>query len=386
MANDQSNLSKMAFTALSSTPESFHQILDAIGDMILVKGAKSRILWANKAFCSYYGMSNEQLKGLIDAEFNEPDYTQQYVKDDAYVFENGKILDIPLEPVTRYDGVVRYFHTVKTPIFDKEGKVIMTVGVSRDITEKMNAQKAIEEERAKSMYSAKMATLGEMAGGIAHEINTPLGAIILNAETIAAYAEKLSPAETKILKHASQIVSIGQRVGKIILSLKGFSREAKDDAPEIFTVRTVLEHTLDLCSEKFKSRGIQLTIDPKNLDSQLAGKPIQICQTLLNLISNAMDSVQDLEEKWVRIDTHFHDKKIEIRVTDSGSGIPQDIAEKIFQPFFTTKEIGKGTGLGLSISKGIIQEHNGDLFIDKNSKNTCFVIQLPQFQEKMGAA
>jgi len=114
----------------------YRQILDSITDMVLVKGPESKILWANKAFCDFYGMTVEQLQGIIDSPVNKPDYTQQYIKDDAYVFSQGRVLDIPEEPVTRYDGEVRIFHTVKYPIFDEHGRVIMSVGVSTMISPK----------------------------------------------------------------------------------------------------------------------------------------------------------------------------------------------------------------------------------------------------------
>ncbi|MDZ8184996.1 MAG: PAS domain S-box protein [Nostoc sp. ChiSLP02] len=128
-------------TALRENEKIYQQILDAIADMVLVKGAKSRIIWANKAFRDYYGMSEEQLQDTIDAPFNEPDYTLQYIKDDAYVFETGQTLEILQEPVTKHDGEVRLFHTIKSPIFNEQGQVMMTVGVSRDIRDRLEANK-----------------------------------------------------------------------------------------------------------------------------------------------------------------------------------------------------------------------------------------------------
>ncbi len=127
----------------------YEQILDSIADMVLVKAAKYKIVWANKAFRDYYGMTNKQLQDIVDAPFNEPDYTLQYIKDDAYVFETGEILEIPAEPVTRHDGEVRLFSTVKSPIRNEEGEVIMTVGVSRDITEAKQAEAALMESEAR---------------------------------------------------------------------------------------------------------------------------------------------------------------------------------------------------------------------------------------------
>jgi PAS domain S-box-containing protein len=122
--------------------EVYRQILDAIADMVLVKGEGSHIVWANQAFRDYYGMTNEQLRDIIDAPFNPEDHTAQYLRDDLHVFTTGEVLDIPDEPVTRHDGLVQSFHTVKSPIRDQDGTVRMTVGVSRNITE----QKKVREE------------------------------------------------------------------------------------------------------------------------------------------------------------------------------------------------------------------------------------------------
>ncbi len=143
--------SRRAYWAEKEARHQYQQILDSIVDMVLVKGPKSRIVWANKAFRDYYNMSNEQLQELIDAPFNEPDYTQQYIKDDEYVFTSGQTLDIPQEPVTRFDGEARLFHTVKSALRDADGKIIMTVGVSRDIT----GQRQTEAERERLLAEAQ---------------------------------------------------------------------------------------------------------------------------------------------------------------------------------------------------------------------------------------
>ena len=123
------------------TDHFYEQILDSIDDMVLVKGPKSRLLWANRAFRDYYGMTNEELRGIIDAPFSEPDHTQHYVKDDSRVFETGQALDIPEEPVNRHDGEVHVFRTVKHPHRDPSGAVVGTFGISRDITGEMRRQK-----------------------------------------------------------------------------------------------------------------------------------------------------------------------------------------------------------------------------------------------------
>ncbi|HEY9668763.1 MAG TPA: PAS domain S-box protein, partial [Coleofasciculaceae cyanobacterium] len=133
---------KQAQQKLHETKNLYQQILDAIPDLILCKGVESRIVYANKAFRDYYGMTQEQLRGMIDAPFVKPDYTQQYVQDDAYVFNTGETLKIE-EPVVRFDGQERLFSTVKSAIRNATGQVIQTVGVSRDITEQKLAQERL---------------------------------------------------------------------------------------------------------------------------------------------------------------------------------------------------------------------------------------------------
>ncbi|MEG4058166.1 MULTISPECIES: PAS domain S-box protein [unclassified Microcoleus] len=134
---------------LRDSEQKYHQILDSIGDMVLVKGPKSKIVWANQAFRNYYGMTEEELQGIVDAPFADTDNTLQYIKDDAFVFETGQTLQISEEPVTRYDGEVRLFSTVKTPIRNADGAIVMTVGVSRDMTERKKTEEAVKASETK---------------------------------------------------------------------------------------------------------------------------------------------------------------------------------------------------------------------------------------------
>lgn len=135
MSSDSIETQRAIEQGLLKREEVFRQILDALADMVLVKGAHSRLVWGNRAFRDYYGMSNEQLQQLVDAPFNAPDHTLRYVADDLQVFTTGQTLEIPVEPVTRHDGVVNLFNTVKTAIRDESGRVRLTVGVSRNIAE-----------------------------------------------------------------------------------------------------------------------------------------------------------------------------------------------------------------------------------------------------------
>lgn len=132
-------------SALQVDAAMYLQALDAVSDMVLCKGPQAHIVYANKAFRDFYGMTQEQIQGLIDAPFAEPDYTQQYIKDDIAVFTSGETLTIPEEPVVRYDGEVHLFHTVKSACRDATGQVVRTVGVSWDITERKQWEEALRQ-------------------------------------------------------------------------------------------------------------------------------------------------------------------------------------------------------------------------------------------------
>ncbi|MGD1936755.1 MAG: PAS domain S-box protein [Cyanophyceae cyanobacterium] len=152
---------KRAEQALRDSETKYQQILDAITDMVLVKGEHSRIVWANKAFREYYGMGNGELEKLVDAPFNDPDHTQQYVRDDAHVFTTGETLEVE-EPVTRHDGIIRQFSTIKSAIRGEEGKITLTVGVSRDVSDRKAAEEKLrqKEEQYRQIFETIIDGLG----------------------------------------------------------------------------------------------------------------------------------------------------------------------------------------------------------------------------------
>lgn len=233
------------------------------------------------------------------------------------------------------------------------------------------------EAEAKLVSSGKMAALGEMAGGIAHEINTPLGTIGMVGDQIQDLVSE-DPIDRNLIIEMSQ--TIGKTVKKIstiINGLRTFSRDGSQDRFDLTPVKEIIENTLTLCTEKIKHAAIKVELSEIPDDLKIYCRSVQISQVILNLIGNACDAVAPLNEKWIRLSTSVSPEGVQICVTDSGHGIAENVRSKLFQPFFTTKEIGKGTGLGLSISKGIVDSHGGTLSIDPNCKNTRFTLTIP---------
>ena len=235
----------------------------------------------------------------------------------------------------------------------------------------------MEIEHKKQIQVQKMSSLGEMAGGVSHEINNPLMVIMgMTYKLKKELGTKLPPDDTTFVAF-SKIDSMVHRIAKIIRSLRSFSRNSENDPAEMTELLSIFDTTLDLCRERFSLNRISLEV---NVDKDIVVfcRPTEISQVLLNLLNNAFDATCKRTEARVLITGRKVGDQIEILVQDNGSGVSPKIIDKIMQPFFTTKDIGNGTGLGLSISKGIIEGHQGTLQFIPTASITTFQILLPK--------
>ena len=238
-------------------------------------------------------------------------------------------------------------------------------------------KKRLEERSISMVQQAKMSTLGEMAAGVAHEINNPLGIILGKIEGWESRLGKQQVDNEKLVHDFSRIKHVVQRISKIVGALRTYAHNADNDPFVPAKSDEVITETLNLCEENLKVNHIEVRVTGET-SVVFESRPVQISQCLVNLINNSFDAVRNLPEKWIEIHTEkLNDDKLRISVIDSGKGIAAEIAEKIMQPFFTTKEIGKGTGLGLSVTQGMVETQHGRLYLDRASANTKFVIELP---------
>jgi rsbT co-antagonist protein RsbR len=215
----------------------YGQLLDAVPEMVLCKGPESRIVYANKAFRDYYGMDQKALQGLIDAPFNEPDYTQQYIKDDAHVFMTGQTLDIPSEPVTRYDGEVRLFHTVKSAVRNAEGNVIYTVGISHDITTEKARSARLRLLEALAEHAPDGIALATLEGEVTYA-NPAFGMLFgYGLQTVGMHIPDFSPASEQ--EQLGEVVQAVQELGywQGVLTYQRADRTTFRGAITVFLVR-----------------------------------------------------------------------------------------------------------------------------------------------------
>ncbi len=280
----------------------------------------------------------------------------------TFVSKSGKLFYMALS-----------LHRVTNDLGEMNGYLV----VAEDITQRKERERLLKEREEKILVSSRLATLGEMAAGIAHEINNPLAVIIGYLSVLRKnLVTKGMGEDVDLNRRIDSVESMVGRIAKIVKGLRSYAHEPVMDDMEEVEISTIIDDTLAFCHEKFKLNNVQLvaSIEP---GLTVRCRPYQISQVLLNLLNNAFDAVSNAPVKKVRIEASYNAGGIEISVIDSGPGVPPELREKIMQPFFTTKEVGKGVGLGLSISMGIIQAHNGKFFLDSQSLQTKFTVWLP---------
>jgi signal transduction histidine kinase len=226
----------------------------------------------------------------------------------------------------------------------------------------------------------KLISMSETAATMAHEINNPLAIISGNAALLRRILSQDEPANLKALNHVDAIEKTVYRIDKIIRGMRAFSRGLEADPFEQADLRKIIASSISFLAEKLHDRDIEVrkvfTQNPAHTEC----RPVQIEQILINLMSNAIDAIHNLNSKWIELRIVDLGQFWAVEVTDSGPGIPEEIRNKILQPFFSTKEPGLGMGLGLNIASEIAADHGGNLKLAANFNHTKFVLTLPKTQ------
>jgi PAS domain S-box-containing protein len=279
--------------------------------------------------------------------------------------------------IIRPDGALRYCSSAQGVVLDEHGAPVRIVGVGMDITERKQIQTQLEA-------SARLSALGVMAGGVAHEVNTPLMIVHAAAsDLLSTVREEGQISLDEVIKKATVIRGTAERIARIVQSLRRIAREGSQDRFFPVQAAKIVEDALEVCQARFKANSVKLLLPENDLNIMVCCREVQIAQILLNLLTNSFDAVEDIEgEKWVRLEVEKRGESVAFSVLDSGPGVPEKLRSRIMEPFFTTKEVGKGTGLGLSLSRTIAEEHGGKLELAEEAGHTCFVLTLPLVQKK----
>jgi len=382
-------------------------IIENIPDMIFVKdAAELRFVRFNRAGEDLLGFERAELLGKNDYDFFPRAEADAFTTKDRQVLAGRAVVDIPAEPIhTRLKGA-RTLHTKKIPVMGPDGAPLYLLGISEDITER-------EQLRAALTQSEKLAALGLLSAGIAHEINNPLAYVagnlhvierdakalvgILDAyeggreafarvdpEAAALVAERSAKTDLDYLRQnlAPMLGRTRDGIRRITRIIEALGRLARTERPDggPTDLRDVASATLDVIRGRMERRGIELVLD-WGPDPIAYGVPTLLSQVLLNLLTNAMYAVEAAHPGGggrIRVASRSTVGGVILEVTDDGVGIDPAERAKIFDPFYTTKPVGEGTGLGLSITHNIVASHGGRIEVESTpGQGSCFRVHLP---------
>ncbi len=231
------------------------------------------------------------------------------------------------------------------------------------------------EKNNKLFSQSKYSELGMMSAGIAHEINNPLA--VIQARTTQLLRMYRDPAKQQDMADGlQQILYTSERINRTIQGVREFVHQDDNQPYSIVGLKDLVDDVLVFCGQRLKNHGINLRF--YGLENfKVRGNKIQLEQIVLNLINNSFDAIEFLPDKWIEMSVHQTDGKIQIYFKDSGNGIPPEIASRIMEPFFSTKDLRKGTGLGLAMARGIAEQHGGNLSYIGSGAHTTFMLELP---------
>jgi PAS domain S-box-containing protein len=317
-------------------------------------------------------MSHETWKSRMHPEDLEvsSQQIQAYINNETEFLENTHRLK-------HVDGSWRHILTRgKITKYSPNGRPLLMAGVCIDLSKNMNDQKKIQQELAWKQNHAKLIALGHMASSIAHEINNPLSVIRMNAELLSSYNESQLSRE-KVVEKCGKIIATADRVSGIIRALRSISASSKTPRFSWVPFQQFIDDVLELCLPRIRSENVELLIDTKNTSINMVYiDHAQLTQALINLLNNSCDALKELDTRWIKIDVSNDTYYLYIYVTDSGAGVPLEIAEKMTDQYFTTKD-GTGLGLGLNLVQSYLSSHNGQLTYKLTAGHTSFCMKLP---------
>ncbi|MBC8442111.1 MAG: PAS domain-containing protein [Deltaproteobacteria bacterium] len=362
---------KSAESILNEQKALLQTILDAIPDFISLQDNEGRYVSVNRAFCEMLNKNKEEIVGKANHDLFPLVQAKQYNNEDKNVLKTR----IPLVKENRVAGSkgTKWLHVVKIPVLEPTGHIKGLVCSGRDITE----LKLVQEQLT---HAQKIESVGRLAAGVAHEINTPLGIILGYAQLLLEDVEK----DGQIYKDVATIAKQTKLCSKIVADLLNFSRSSQKNITN-FNINDAIKEVLSMVEHTFSLNHVIIKHDYDDKNSLLMkGDKEKLKQVFLNLLNNAFDAIEENGSIIINAGFGKTQNEIKISISDTGCGISKDNIEKIFEPFFTTKGPGQGTGLGLSVTFGIIKEHNGTIKVyspplseNKESGGTQFIVALP---------
>jgi C4-dicarboxylate-specific signal transduction histidine kinase len=320
---------------------------------------------ANDQFLSFV---NKESEDVIDSHLDDYffDNLKKYFNH-RHLLKNSDLIVLDSFEIGNIKKSIRFFIN-EIPL--KNAFLVIGIDLSKEHFKQVHDREARQQQEE----NARFMLIGQLAGGVAHEINNPLAIIsglLANLKRKVESAEKIED-KSYFLEKINKSNSSVERIAMIVRGLKFLSQNDLHSSFEIVHVQKIIDSALNLMQSHLKVNDIELRQDVPSKDMMIRCRPVKIAQVIINLLMNSHDAILNDKIKWVKISFSQDSQNFIISITDSGQGIPKEIIPKIMQPFFTTKSIRKNIGLGLITSKMILRDHFGDLVIDETSPNTKF--------------
>lgn len=343
------------------TTFSTNVILNALPDPVFLKDKNHTWLFVNQAFANLVGHPIEELLGKNDADYMPEETCKIFWREDDMVLASGLESHIE-EDLPTPVGTIRKLLTRKSRI-QHEGEYYV-FGIIRDVTEVSR--------------HARLAHLGQLAASLSHELMTPLTVMDHHCRKSEDIMRERSLTVEESTKFITAMSRTRDRLMTTIQGVKSLARDGKELSKSDTTLHELVEDARELSAPRLIQRGAVLIIGTLPA-IPLHVRSTHITQILINLIHNAADAVENLPEKWVKLEANCTPTHLNILVTDAGKGITPEIALRLMTPFFTTKHAAEGMGLGLSLAAKMAAEHGGELSLESDCPNTCFRLRLPLF-------
>ena len=368
---------KASQLALKESEELYHSLLKTSPDGIILTDLEGRITEASDIAINLFGNGNLKIAGIHIMEFIPKKSRRTFVKILSTMQNEGMVQNVEIK-LNRIDKKEFIGEISSSQIKGNDGKIKAYMVDIRDISERKDFEKQLSQ-------SERMAGIGELATGMAHEINQPLNTISLAIDNIMFSLESNTLRETYLITKMNKVFDNITRIKNIIDHVKTFSRDKDDFILSNFDVNKSIRNSISMISEQTMQKEINLTFNPEEYLPKLNGNPYRFEQVILNMLINANDAIEEKKkkscknfEKKIELSTKLIGRKILIEIKDNGDGIKAEDIDRVLNPFFTTKPPGKGTGLGLSISYSIIKELGGVIDIkSKPQKGTTILITIP---------
>jgi two-component system sporulation sensor kinase C len=368
---------------LSNTNYILEKIIENAPIMIFWKDKDGIYQGSNTHFLDLMNLKNkEELIGKKDSDFNISE-KEDFMNDDIFVMSNKKPKLNYIETITAKDKNIKTINTSKVPLIDDKGEVIGVLGVINDITEQINNQKQINLQEQLLIQQSKLASMGEMIANIAHQWRQPLSIISTSATGIKIQREMGILDDSSEIKSLDCINENAQYLSNTIDDFRDFFKKSK--TKNLVNLNNLLEKTLKLILSRLKNKDINIIKNNINIEFETYER--EMIQVFMNIINNSIDAFENkYYDKFIFFETKKFENKIVIKIKDNAGGIDENILNRIFEPYFTTKESKQGTGIGLYMCNEIIVKHlHGKIIVSNESfeyknqkyKGSQFTIELP---------